>query len=102
MTKSIDGVVDVVAVAGVDGVAGAFPVIAADDVVVGSGFGTIIAIGTGRVLSILSASVIRPRIFSMSNERAVARIAALFSGVRTEGGGGIGRGSGLAGCGTIG
>lgn len=96
VTKSMDGavnvpeVVDVVEVEPVDGTV--------DNV----GRGAIIAVGTGRVFKSRSASVIRARIFSIFSERAVAMIAALFSGVRTDGGGTIGLGSGFDGCTVVG
>ena len=92
VTKSIDGAVSVFAVVDVVAVE---PGAGTDDNV---GRGAIIAVGTGRVLKIRSASVIRARIFSIPSERAVARIAALFSGVKTDAGGGIGLGSGLDAC----
>ena len=88
MTKSIEG-----------------PVVDADEAVddgdedVGFGIdgkvgrGKINAVGTGRVFNSRSASVMRARIFSMPSERAVTMIAALFAGVKTDIGAGVGLGN---------
>ena len=70
VTKSIEGAVDEVVDDGnVD-----------EELDVGEvgkeGLWAIIAVGTGRVFKSRSASAIRPRIFSMPRERAVALMAA--------------------------
>lgn len=57
------------------------------------GRGKISAVGTGRVFKSRSASVMRARIFSIPNERAVAAIAALFASVRTDIGARLGFGN---------
>ena len=94
VTKSIEGAVgafDEEIIDGgdeMDGVAGTVGKI---------GLGRISAVGTGRVLKSRSASVMRARILSMPSERAVAVMAALFSGVRTEIGAGLGFGDTLDG-----
>lgn len=62
------------------------------------GRGKISAVGTGRVLKSRSASVMRARIFSIPRERAVAAIAALFAGVSSVTGAGIGFGNTIGGC----
>lgn len=62
------------------------------------GRGKISAVGTGRVFNSRSASVMRARIFSMPSERAVAIIAALFAGVKTDIGAGVGFGNTLGDC----
>lgn len=99
VTKSIDGP-DCVADEGAVGGEVGFD--AVDEAAGTDGRATIIAVGTGLVFKSRSASVIRARILSMPSERAVAFIAALFAGVSSVIGEGVGFGNMLVGCADVG